>query len=113
MRIAIIITSLLLTVSCAGGGKTGGSGDSDCKAVTPWENLSPYINKCVVIKGEVTSGEYYSVKDYWIPIPELEKYKGNNVRVTGIVQTSKEKTGEQQSERGVYYIKVKSIDKLN
>ena len=113
MKNPVMLALSVFIISCASSGKN--SGDSNCTPVTPWENLSPFIGKCVIIKGDVTDNGYLSVKDYWIPIPELWKYRGDKVSVTGIVQTRKESTGssnEQQSERGVYYIKVKSIEKL-
>ena len=113
MEKLLILSLSVFIVSCAGGGKK--SVNSDCRPVRPFENLSPYIGKCVILRGEVTENDYLSIKDYWIPIPELSEHRGAGVSVTGIVRTRKESAGrgnEQQSGRGVYYIEVKSIERL-
>lgn len=114
MNYKIPVFLLAFLVSCAGGGdvRNGGS-DQECISVTPTENLAPYIGMCIQLKGKVTETGYASISDYWIPVPELEKFRGQKVNLKGTLVTRKEGSSggsDQGSEREVYFIKVISIE---
>ncbi|HPJ35849.1 MAG TPA: hypothetical protein PK358_13510 [Spirochaetota bacterium] len=109
MDIKIIVFLLTFLLSCAGAGiKNGGSG-GPCATVSPMDNLAPHIGKCIIMKGTVTETGYPSISDYWIPVPELERYRGQDVTLKGTLVTRKESAGESSSGRGVYFIKVIEI----
>lgn len=114
MNNKIIIFPLVLLLSCGSVSGTRNDGqEQKCIPVTPTENLTPYIGKCIKIKGKVNETGYASVADYWISVPELEKYRGQKVNLKGTLLTRKEGSSggsDQGSERGVYFIKVISIE---
>ena len=115
MNHKMIIFFFAFLLSCAGGEIKNNSADSKCIAVSPMDNLAPHIGKCILMKGTVTGTGYTAIVDYWIPVPELEKYRGQKVNLKGTLETRKESSsggGDQGSTRGVYFIKVISVEPL-
>jgi len=115
MNHKIIIFIFVFLLSCAGGEIKNNSADIKCVPVSPMDNLAPYIGKCIIMKGVVTDTGYPSITDYWIPVPELEKYRGGKVNLKGTLETRKESSsgsGDQGSTRGVYFIRVISVEPL-
>lgn len=115
MNFKITVFLLAFILSCAGGDVKNNMSDNKCVSVSPMDNLAPHIGKCIRMKGIVTDTGYPSIIDYWIPVPELEKFRGQKVNLTGTLVTRKEGSSggsDQGSERGVYFINVISIEPL-
>ncbi len=113
MNHKLIIFMFVFLLSCAGGEIKNKGTDNKCISVSPMDNLAPHIGKCILMKGVVTDTDYPSITDYWIPVPELEKFRGQKVSLKGTLETRKEGSsgsGDQGSSRGVYFIKVISIE---
>jgi len=115
MNHKMTIFLFVFLLSCAGGDIKNNTTESNCVSVSPMDNLAPHIGKCIMMKGIVADTGYPAIADYWIPVPELEKFRGQKVTLKGTLETRKESStgaGDQGSSRGVYYIKVISIEPL-